>query len=143
MLMRCAGMQIMMKWKRSLIDNNHNPNQWAHSPTGNTGSCKKPLWVTVNLGNYYEVGSVTVWNYYGDRRRYCGQKIALSMTGDFDGEEKVVYDTKGGYGPWETVNGSSHPFPPTVTRYIRYWSAGSTKNKGVPLLWDPTPRVGS
>ena len=47
-------------------------------------------YVTVDLKRWYQVGAITTWMYYQDKRRYCGQKIALSKTGKFAGEEVVV-----------------------------------------------------
>eukprot|EP01047_Picozoa_sp_COSAG01_P073001 COSAG01_NODE_11768_length_1862_cov_217.705048_1_plen_151_part_10 len=84
------------------IDMVHTPAEWTKSPAGSVTSCAQALYMTVDLGAFYEVGSVTVWNYYGDTRKYCGQKIALSATGSFAGEETVVYDTKQGYGPYRS-----------------------------------------
>ena len=45
-----------------------------------------------------------------------------------------MYDTKGGFGPWETYAGNNHEFTPMVTRYVRYWSAGNSKNDGVHMV---------
>jgi hypothetical protein len=116
------------------IDMVHTPAEWTKSPAGSVTSCAQALYMTVDLGAFYEVGSVTVWNYYGDTRKYCGQKIALSATGSFAGEETVVYDTKQGYGPVETKSGNNHVFSPTVTRFVRYYSSRNVLNKGVHFL---------
>ena len=116
------------------IDMVHTPAEWTKSPTGDVQSCAQSLYMTIDLGAFYEVGSVTIYNYYGDTRKYCGQKLALSTTGDFNGEETVVYDTKQDYGPPEKKTGNNHMFSPTVTRFVRYYSSKSTQNTGVHFL---------
>ena len=67
-----------------------------------------------------------------DGRRYCNKKIALSQTGEFKGEEFVVYDSKGKYGPKETGAGSMYEVTPLQTaRYVRFWSSGADKTRWV------------
>eukprot|EP01051_Picozoa_sp_SAG22_P004129 SAG22_NODE_214_length_15003_cov_18.466519_5_plen_82_part_00 len=75
-----------------------------------------------------------VWHYYGDTRAYCGQKIALSTTGAFVGEEVVVYDTGADYGPTESINGNIIVFVATTARYVRHWCSRSTANTSVHFL---------
>ena len=50
--------------------------------------------VTVDLGYPHLLSAVTVWHNYDFRNplKYSGQKLALSINGDFDGEEIVVYE---------------------------------------------------
>ena len=71
---------------------------------------------------------------WADGRQYCGQKVALSMTGAFAGEEVVVYDTGSGWGPAESADGNSIPFDATEAQFVRHWSAGSTGNDGVNFI---------
>ena len=96
--------------------------------------CTNSVYVTVDLLQDYPITGVTVWHYYADGRQYCNQKIALSTTGAFAGEEDVVYETGPEYGPPETAEGISQTFPPTEARYVRHWSGRSTANGGVNFL---------
>eukprot|EP01047_Picozoa_sp_COSAG01_P017021 COSAG01_NODE_889_length_12914_cov_3.351775_1_plen_4223_part_10 len=116
------------------IDMDISPGTYTACPTGSAPLCSKPLYVTVDLGSIQIVEYATVWNYYADKRRYCGQKLALSLTGAFTGEELVVMDDKGAYGPVETAAGRTTAFRPIRTRYARYWCARNTKNTGVHFI---------
>lgn len=60
--------------------------------------------------------------------------MALSLTGEFNGEEVVVYDTGMDYGGIEAENGNVIVFDQTPARYVRHWSSRSTKNAGVHFL---------
>lgn len=51
------------------------------------------------------LGSVTVWKYWLDSRRYCGQRIAVSTTGAFTGEETDIHNAGLVAGDTETANG--------------------------------------
>ena len=111
---------------------NHAPGSWTKSPNGNVRDCADSKYVTIDLGAYYTVGAVTIWNYYADNRKYCGQKLATSTTGVFGSlDAKVVMNTGTKYGPMETVNGNTYTFQPRLARYVRYWSSRSNKNRGV------------
>ena len=120
----------------TVIDMVHSPSEWVNSPDGGPCECtpESALYITIDLGNFYYITGVTIWHYYGNDRAYCAQKIALSTTGDFVGEEQVVYDTGTEYGPPESPNGNAFVFPATVARYLRHWSAGSTSNPYVHFL---------
>ena len=59
--------------------------------------------MTIDLADYYYVTGVTIWHYYGNDRAYCSQRLAMSITGEFAGEEYVGYDTGAEYGPPEAV----------------------------------------
>jgi hypothetical protein len=119
----------------TLVDGVHTPAEYVNSPAGGPVECSdEPLYVTLDLGGLHSIDGVTVWHYYGDTRAYCGQKIAISTTGDFGGEEVVVYDTGSDYGPPETVNGNAFHFTPTTGRYVRHWCARSTANAYVHFL---------
>ena len=75
------------------IDMNHSPGAWTSSPHSTQGTCATQAYVTIDLGALHSLSGVTIWHYYGNQRAYCSQKIAISMTGEFSGEETVVYDT--------------------------------------------------
>eukprot|EP01044_Picomonas_judraskeda_P013968 COSAG03_NODE_2173_length_3048_cov_3.062733_4_plen_101_part_01 len=66
--------------------------------------------------------------------RYCSQKVALSTTGLFQGEEVVVYDTGSEYGAVETAAGNSIAFEQTSARYLRHWSGRSDRNSGIHFM---------
>ena len=120
----------------------HNPADWTVSPhnSGRLDSenafhdCLHSLYVTVDLLQNYPITGVTVWHFHGDPRQYCNQKIALSTTGAFAGEEDIVYETGPEYGPPESAEGIRRIFPPTEARYVRHWCGRSTTNAGVHFL---------
>eukprot|EP01051_Picozoa_sp_SAG22_P010635 SAG22_NODE_967_length_6262_cov_20.374980_1_plen_1008_part_00 len=120
----------------SIIDMNHSPDQWVHSPGGGPCECtpESALYITVDLGRPILITGVTIWHYYGDDRAYCAQKVALSLTGQFLREEHVVYDTGSEYGPPESPDGNSITFPGYTARYVRHWSAGSTTDTNVHFI---------
>ena len=125
--------------------------------------------MTIDLGALHSMNGVTIWHYYGNQRAYCSQKIAVSMTGEFSGEETVVYDTgtcsgwctfpitcDGGssgdctpdnYGPTESADGNQFVWDgSTVGQYVRHWSSRG-QNAGVHfmeinclLYTSPSPR---
>ena len=76
-----------------IVDRSHAPDEWSTSPNGDCATCATRLYVTVDLGASFPLSGVTLWHYHGDARAYCAQKVALSTTGAFAGEEIVVYDT--------------------------------------------------
>ena len=107
--------------------------QGSFSDHTNDG-CLSSVYATVDLLQDYPITGVTVWHYYADGRQYCNQKIALSTTGAFAGEEDVVYETGPEYGPPESTEGIPRTFPPTEARYVRHWCGRSTTNAGVHFL---------
>lgn len=82
----------------------------------------------IDLGANFPIIGATIWHYHGDTRRYCSQKVALSTTGLFQGEEVVVYDTGLDYGELETDSGNTMAFDHTIARYVRHWSGRSDQN---------------
>ena len=117
-----------------LVDNVHTPGEWTNSPYGTVSSCAETLYVTIDLGEVHNVYGVTIWHYYGDTRAYCGQKIALSTTGAFAGEEDVVYNLGEEFGPAESIDGNAIVFRSVAARYVRHYCSGSTANMGVHFL---------
>ena len=76
-------------------------------------------WAQVDLGAVHEIAFVHVWHYYRDGRAYHHNRLALSATGKFAGEETVVFDSdKDGEYP-ETAQGRLVAFKPVRARYIR------------------------
>jgi hypothetical protein len=110
--------------------------------------------VTVDLGDVYTTTGATLWRYYfqTSTRKYCNQKLALSATGQFAGEETVVYEipacsgfctdpsactnaeagdcTAANYGAVESASGTVLQWPPTAARFVRQWSGRNNENTG-------------
>eukprot|EP01051_Picozoa_sp_SAG22_P000598 SAG22_NODE_17_length_32684_cov_34.234095_11_plen_281_part_00 len=118
----------------SVVDDTHEPSSWTDAPFGDCASCDEQLFLTVDLGTNYPVTGVTIWHYYGDTRAYCSQKVAVSQSGAFQGEEVVVYNTGTSYGEQETETGNTIVFERTVARFVRHWSSRSTSNTGVHFM---------
>jgi len=96
---------------------------------GHTGG--RAVWAQVDLGSVREVAMLRVWHYFRDGRSYIGNRIALSATGKFAGEETVVFDgpKQGRYR--ETAEGRVFAFEPVRARYIRNWLTDNTANRSV------------
>lgn len=89
-------------------------------------------WVQVDLGAEHELGCIRVWHYFRDGRAYRGNRLAVSATGKFAGEETVVFDSvaDGMYG--ETPEGRIFVLEkPVRARYIRNWLTDNTSNRSV------------
>jgi len=87
-------------------------------------------WVQVDLGKLEPIAFVRLWNYFRDGRTYHGNRVAVSPTGAFAGEETVVFDSRqeGEYA--ETPDGRVFAFEPTRARYVRSWLESNTVNDG-------------
>ena len=91
---------------------------------------KGRVWMQVDLGQVVEVAHLRLWHYFRDRRTYHHNRIALSATGEFNGEEAVVFDSeKQGEYP-ESAKGRVFSFKPVQVRYVRNWTDASTGNVG-------------
>jgi hypothetical protein len=89
-----------------------------------------PTWVQVDLEDEFVIDTIHIWHYWGDGRTYHDNKIALSKSGDFLGEEVVVFDTNDADEEYpETAEGKVITFEPTEAQYIRAWVGGSTANQ--------------
>lgn len=89
----------------------------------------KPGFVTVDLEKVEPLEAIWIWHYYRDGRAYSGNRVELSETGRFEGEEIVVFDsaTDGMYS--ETAAGKILAFEqPIPTRYIRNHLIGNAIN---------------
>ncbi|NQT86804.1 hypothetical protein HQ560_08580, partial [bacterium] len=92
------------------------------------GPAKGTAWAQVDLGEVRKLGNIRVWHYYRDGRSYLGNRLAVSATGEFAGEETLVFDAaKDGAYP-ETKAGRLFTFAPVDARYIRNWLSGNTAN---------------
>ena len=137
------------------IDGDHSPGTWTSSPHSSHPTCATQAYVTIDLGAPQSLTGVTIWHYYGNSRAYCSQKLAISDSGAFAGEEVVVYDTgtcsgwcsfpivcDGGtsgdctpdnYGPTETADGNIFTWAPQSGQYVRHWSSRG-QNAGVHFM---------
>lgn len=85
-------------------------------------------WVQVDLGKVEEIGLLRIWHYWRDARAYRGNRVAVSASGEFAGEEIVVFDSQtGGMYP-ETEQGQVFVFEPVRAQYIRNWLVDNTAN---------------
>ena len=140
----------------AVINMDHTPSAWRSSPTvASFATCADQAYMTIDLGTAHATTGATIWHYYGNDRAYCSQKIAMSLTGMFTGEETVVFDTgtcsgwctfpitcenaeagdctPDNYGPTEAADGNIFSWAPTHGRYLRHWS-GRGQNSGVHFM---------
>ncbi len=139
----------------AVIDMDHTPGAWTSSPTADYTTCAEQAYMTIDLGSAHTTTGATIWHYYGNNRAYCSQKLAMSVTGEFAGEEVVVFDTgtcsgwctfpitctnaeagdctPDNYGPTEAADGNIFEWAPTSGRYLRHWS-GRGQNSGVHFM---------
>merc|ERR1740117_926242 len=118
-----------------LIDNDHSPGSWSASPNGDSNDCSTRIYATVDLGAIYALSGVTIWHYYGNDRAYCSQRVAVSITGNFNGEEYEVYNSGDGEnGPPEAVEGNAFTFSETMAQFVRHWCSRSTSNGGIHMM---------
>ena len=89
-----------------------------------------PSQVDIDLQDEFMIDTIKLWHYWADGRTYHDNKVAVSLKGDFFGEEIVVFDTNGGDDEYpETAEGKTITFEPVMARYIRAWVGGSTANE--------------
>jgi hypothetical protein len=92
------------------------------------GPAKAPNWAHIDLGEVTELGFLRVWHYYRDGRSYTGNRIAVSATGEFAGEETIIFDSSVEAPYPETPRGRVFAFPPVKARYIRNWLTTNNSN---------------
>jgi len=89
-----------------------------------------PSWVQVDLQDEYLIDTIILWHYWTDGRTYHENKVAVSDTGNFIGEETVIFDTTADDEEYpETAEGKTITFEPIIARYVRAWVNGSTANE--------------
>jgi len=89
---------------------------------------KGTAWVQVDLGEVRKLGNIRVWHFFRDGRLYLGNRLAVSATGKFAGEETVVFDSAKDGSYRETRDGRLFTFKPVDARYIRNWLSENTVN---------------
>ncbi len=87
-------------------------------------------WVEIDLASVQRIAFVRLWNYFGDGRTYHGNRLALSPTGEFAGEETLVFDSRKDGEYAETADGRIFAFEPIEARFIRSWLDSNTVNSG-------------
>ena len=94
-------------------------------------NCEESFWVQLDLGVDFLVGRVHRWFYFADRA-YCNQKIKLSQSGLFAGEEVLVFscDSYAQCGQ-ETAAGRRIDFEAVQARFIRYYVSRNSLNMQV------------
>jgi len=80
---------------------------------------KGMAWAQVDLGEVRKLGNIRVWHYYRDGRSYLNNRLAVSATGKFAGEDTVVFDSAKDGAYRETPAGRLVTFSPVDARYIR------------------------
>jgi hypothetical protein len=120
----------------SLVNNGvHALYEVGRSPRANVSGCSERQHVTLDLQREMMLDSVTLWHRYEPPGiRYCGQAVAVSLTGAFTGEEIVVYNTYSSYGPPETPGGNRVTFTAVAGRFVRHWCSGSTQDMSAEFL---------
>ena len=89
-----------------------------------------PQWIEVDLEGIYPIDTIVIWHYYSDNRKYHHNKIAVSTTGKFRGEETVIFDSDVNGEYVETEDGERIDFKPARARYVRNWIDGNTSDFG-------------
>jgi hypothetical protein len=90
---------------------------------------KGPSWIQVDLGKVQKFNMIRLWQ--DTRGVFYDVKIATSATGEFQGEEFVVWDAAKNGTYEETPEGKPFVFPAQEARYIRCWNNGGIKDKTV------------
>ena len=87
-------------------------------------------WVQVDLGEARPVAAIRLWNYFRDGRTFQENRIVVSPTGEFQGEETVIFDSTRSGEYAEQPQGRLWFFKPINARYVRSYLNGSTANVG-------------
>jgi endonuclease I len=97
----------------------------------NRATCAQSHWIQLDLGEDFLVGRIHRWFYFSDRA-YCNQKIELSQTGIFAGEEHVAFtcDTYAQCGH-EPVHGRVIDFESVQARFVRYYVSRNSLDASV------------
>ncbi|MDP6545659.1 MAG: hypothetical protein QGH60_16875 [Phycisphaerae bacterium] len=89
---------------------------------------KGVAWAQVDLGEIRKLGNIRVWHYYRDGRSYLNNRLTVSATGKFAGEETVIFDSAKTAAYRETKDGKLFTFKPVDARYIRNTLSKNTAN---------------
>jgi hypothetical protein len=82
-----------------------------------------PSWVQIDLGEVRSVSKVILWHF--PRRTFHGNRLLLSATGDFAGEEHVVFDSDRDGEYAEDEDGRQITFDSVKARYVRNTLCGA------------------
>jgi hypothetical protein len=104
---------------------------------------KGAAWVQVDLGEVKKLGNIRIWHYYRDGRSYRGNRLCISTTGKFAGEETVIFDSAKDGEYRETKDGKLFTFKPAEARYIRNYLTDNNSNRSTQWMeiqaFGPTP----
>jgi hypothetical protein len=90
-----------------------------------------PIWVQVDLGDLQKINMIRLW--HDTKGVFQDVKIAASPTGEFKGEEFVVWDSAKDGTYEESPDGKLFVVPTREARYIRCWNSGrETVKSGQP-----------
>lgn len=116
----------------NFLDTNIDPSNWQNHPQ-DAVVAPATAYIDVDLGKQTEIDAVTIWHYWLDTRKYKNQKLEVSRTGAFNGEQIEIYNVA--LGPVETSSGNTITLSSSVVgRYIRHTCGGSTQNNGVHFI---------
>jgi hypothetical protein len=87
-------------------------------------------WVQVDLGKIESLAAIRLWHYFRDGRTYRGNRVVISPTGEFQGEETLIFDSAKSGEYAEQPEGRLWFFEPVKARYIRSYLNGNTANAG-------------
>ncbi len=87
-------------------------------------------WVQIDLGTVQTIACIRLWNYFRDGRTYHGNRLAVSETGEFSGEETMIFDSRKQGEYQETADGRIFAFDPVRARYVRSCLDSNTSNSG-------------
>lgn len=92
-----------------------------------TGFGSGSAWISVDLGDFYQINKINLWLYYKDSRTYNDKRVEYSE----DGVSWVaVYDDTVDPVYSESASGKEFSFSKATARYVRVHSNGSTVNEG-------------
>jgi hypothetical protein len=117
------------------------------SPHTEVETCAERVHVQLDFGRPVRIKQLVRWLYWKEQenhvvdfdvvrmpRQYCNQSVSASVSGEFSGEETVLFEcsTYADCGN-EDVTGSGRmiAFEPIMARYVRYYSSRNNLNAGM------------
>eukprot|EP00961_Rhodomonas_salina_P241728 3265501-Rhodomonas_salina.1 len=112
------------------------PNGAYVKPVPGLANCDIVRFIVIDLGAVREVSSIVYYPFWLDARKFCSQSIAVSDSGNFTGEEIVLFSctTYNDCGSETSAGRAAHITAPIATRYVRLQMSRNTINAGVYIL---------